>query len=181
MSKRKDQSFAYQMSDEEFTKIVQESVSFTEIKRKVGYKTSGHDISPHIKSRVKELNLDISHFMLLSRRHRASTSRKYEMKEILVDNSTYRNNETLKNRLIKDGYVKNMCDNCGLEYWNNEKLSLQLHHVNGINNDNRIENLQLLCPNCHSQTDFFSGRMSCERHKRRLRKIKTQSSDEQSK
>jgi hypothetical protein len=57
------------------------------------------------------------------------------------------------------------CEICEIgSSWNNKPLVLQLDHINGINNDNRLENLRLLCPNCHSQTDTFSGK-----HKRKNR------------
>lgn len=50
------------------------------------------------------------------------------------------------------------CEKCGLDEWRGSPLSLALHHVNGDRHDNRLANLQLLCPNCHSQTDNFAGR-----------------------
>lgn len=174
MAKRNDQTLLSNVTDEDFAMIVKESVSFSEVKRKIGYKSTSHHIPPIIKRKIEELNLDTTHFMLNSRKHKRSTRRRYDMKEILVENSEYENNSILKRRLIKDGYMKNVCAVCGLKSWNNGQISLQLHHMNGINTDNRIENLQLLCPNCHSQTDFFSGRLNDERHKRRLRKIKAE-------
>jgi hypothetical protein len=65
----------------------------------------------------------------------------------------------LKQRLLKAGLLKYKCRDCGLtNKWNNKPLSLHLEHVNGVYNDNRIENLCLLCPNCHSQTPTFAGR-----------------------
>lgn len=81
------------------------------------------------------------------------------MEEILVENSTYLNRAKLKERLVRDNLLKYECSVCGnTGEWNNKFLSLQLDHINGINNDNRIENLRFLCPNCHSQTDTFSGK-----------------------
>lgn len=50
------------------------------------------------------------------------------------------------------------CECCGLKLWQNKNIPLELHHVNGIKDDNRIENLQLLCPNCHALTDNYRGK-----------------------
>jgi hypothetical protein len=61
----------------------------------------------------------------------------------------------LKRRLIAAGLKREACEECGIEDWRGRPLSLALHHVNGDRNDNRLENLALLCPNCHSQTDNF--------------------------
>jgi hypothetical protein len=69
-----------------------------------------------------------------------------------------RNRTHLKKRLIAAGLKENRCEECGLREWHGRPLSMALHHVNGDGRDNRLENLQLLCPNCHSQTDNFSGR-----------------------
>lgn len=64
----------------------------------------------------------------------------------------------LKKRLLMEGIKENRCEECGLSEWLGRPLSMALHHVNGDGRDNRLPNLQLLCPNCHSQTDNFSGR-----------------------
>ena len=81
------------------------------------------------------------------------------MDDILVENSTYLNRTALKERIIKEKILEYKCAICGNEgTWNGSPLTLQLDHINGINNDHRIENLRFLCPNCHSQTETFSGR-----------------------
>ena len=79
------------------------------------------------------------------------------MSELLVA-GTYRGRHNLKLRLLKEGVKQNRCERCELSAWQGEPLSLALHHINGDRLDNRLENLELLCPNCHSQTDTYSGR-----------------------
>lgn len=79
--------------------------------------------------------------------------------EVFVANSQYVNNRVnVKKRLLATG-VKNECALCGQgPEWNGFPLTLQLDHINGINNDHRVENLRILCPNCHTQTETYAGR-----------------------
>lgn len=78
------------------------------------------------------------------------------MSELLVAGA-YRGRNNLKLRLIKEGLKASSCERCGLVDWRREPIALALHHINGDRLDNRLENLELLCPNCHSQTDTFAG------------------------
>jgi DNA-binding CsgD family transcriptional regulator len=77
--------------------------------------------------------------------------------EIFAPN-THRNRSQLKARLLSQGLKENRCEHCGISEWRGAPLAVALHHINGDRLDNRVENLELLCPNCHSQTETFSGR-----------------------
>lgn len=78
--------------------------------------------------------------------------------ELLLSAGRRRNRYHVKSRLLLAGLKQQRCDRCGLTEWQGQPLSLELHHVNGDGLDNRLKNLLLLCPNCHSQTDTWGGR-----------------------
>jgi len=69
-----------------------------------------------------------------------------------------RNRNHVKRRLLMAQLKTERCESCGLTEWRGRTLALELHHINGDGLDNRLENLLLLCPNCHSQTDTWGGK-----------------------
>lgn len=69
-----------------------------------------------------------------------------------------KNRKSIKAALLRLGVFEYKCQCCGIDSWMNNHISLQLEHKNGISDDNRLENLCLLCPNCHSQTDTYAGK-----------------------
>ncbi|HEY2653382.1 MAG TPA: helix-turn-helix domain-containing protein [Solirubrobacteraceae bacterium] len=83
---------------------------------------------------------------------------------VLLVAGTYRGRDNLKMRLTKEGLKDGSCERCGMRDWRGKPVSMALHHINGDRLDNRLDNLELLCPNCHSQTDTYSGRNG---HRRR--------------
>ena len=65
---------------------------------------------------------------------------------------------SVKLRLLRAGMIENRCQECGLSEWRGQPLSIHIDHINGVRNDHRLENLRMLCPNCHSQTPTYGGR-----------------------
>lgn len=144
-------SKVYQVTDEEFCNIVAEANSYSDCLRSLGLSTSGGSSTDVLKRRIRELSCDISHFG-------NKTNARYPLEDILVEHSSYANISRLKIRLIREGYLDYKCACCGIDSWLGKPFSLHLDHINGINDDHRIENLRFLCPNCHSQTDTYSGK-----------------------
>ena len=145
----------YQVSDEEFKKIVQQSNTYSDCLRALGLGTKGGSSTDVLKRRIKELNCSIDHF---NQKNKQSYQARYTLDEILIENSSYANISSLKKRLISENRLEYKCAICGLTEWLDKPISLQLDHINGINNDHRITNLRFLCPNCHSQTDNYAGK-----------------------
>jgi 5-methylcytosine-specific restriction endonuclease McrA len=77
--------------------------------------------------------------------------------DILVEKSTYQSNK-LRKRLLADGLKEHKCEVCFNTTWMDKPIPLELDHINSINDDHRLHNLRLLCPNCHAQTDCYRGR-----------------------
>lgn len=147
------------VTDLEFAKIVEESLSIAEVIKKCNLIPAGGNYET-TKNRIKRLNLSTKHFTgqgwNVGKRYRPINKAK-PLKEILVENSIYQSFKLAK-RLIKEGYKERKCEMCGNTHWCNHLIPLELHHINGIRTDNSLENLQLLCPNCHALTDNYRGK-----------------------
>ena len=112
-----------------------------------------------IHKAIKEYDLDISHFTGQGW-NTDLHFKPYEAKpieDILVADSNYQSYK-LKRRLIQEGFKDNICERCRLSEWQGAPIPLELHHINGNNRDNRLENLALLCPNCHALTESYRGK-----------------------
>jgi len=149
----------YKYNKEELEKIVNESLSISEVCLKLNIVPNGGNYKT-IKSKIKIWQLNSEHFTgqgwNVGMRYKPIKN-KIPLDEILIENSSYLSSNNLKNRLILEGFKEKKCECCGLSDWLKSNITLELHHINGRNLDNRIENLQLLCPNCHSQTPNHRG------------------------
>jgi 5-methylcytosine-specific restriction endonuclease McrA len=140
-------------TDEQIKEAVKKSRSMAEASRIVGMPFTT------FKHRAKRLGLYITNQSGKGMPKKSSIA--IPLDQILVENSTYANTSNLKKKLINAGLIENQCSECGLkDKWNGKEIVLQLDHENGDRLDNRIENLRLMCPNCHSQTDTFCRKKS---------------------
>jgi Zn finger protein HypA/HybF involved in hydrogenase expression len=83
---------------------------------------------------------------------------KISLSEILKGEHPQYQTNKLRIRLIKDGIKEEKCEICGITEWNNKKVSFELDHIDGNRTNHRLENLRVICPNCHSQTDNFRAK-----------------------
>ena len=153
MSKRK-------WTDEQFINAVKESFSYAQVIEKLNLKVAGSNYDT-VKRKIKDLNLDISHMTgqgwNVGDRFKVTNQPK-PLEEVLVEHSAWVSSNNLRKRLLKEGLKEYKCECCGRTEWLGKPIKLELHHVNGVKDDLRLENLMILCPNCHSFTDNYRGK-----------------------
>jgi 5-methylcytosine-specific restriction endonuclease McrA len=151
-------------TDNQLASAVRDSISLAAVLRALKIRRSGTSYK-WISDKIKNLDLSTSHF----RSYGGHRSIRVSLDEILIKDYAGKVCSTnLKARLLKFGLLTYLCAECGICEWRGKPVTLQLDHVNGEHSDNRISNLRLLCPNCHSQTPTFAGR-----NVRKGRKVRT--------
>ncbi len=144
---------------QELTQAVALSKSNRQVLFKIGLRTAGGNYE-QLNKYIRENNLDTSHFhgQAWNKGRRGLGKPLRALSDIVVKNSDYQSYK-LKMRLIKTGLKKNLCEHCGWsEKTKDGYTPLELDHINGDRHDNRLENLRVLCPNCHSLTPTYRGR-----------------------
>lgn len=147
--------------------------SFSDILRLLGMNNKGGNVRT-LKQRLQCDGIDYTQV-----KHRTYSCRVYKRDKIplelvLVENSTY-SRHSLKQRLLKEGLLENVCSVCGQPpIWNNKPLVLELDHINGVFNDNRLANLRIICGHCHSQTPTYAGRRNKKQKIKKPRKSRSE-------
>lgn len=146
-------------TDEQVIQAVPKSRAISHVLDYLGLRPAGGNYLT-IQKKIKQLGLDTSHFHGSAwRRGKPSFyNHTQSLESILVQHSTYVNTMKLKKKLLQAGIFQHRCMACQLDAWLSQPIPLELHHVNGDRMDHRLENLQLLCPNCHALTPTYRAR-----------------------
>lgn len=137
-------------------KIVNSSNNYSEVTKKLGLRPY-YGNRQTVKKYINLFNIETKHFRLTS--SGGGAKQKKNIDEILIENSQYSSTTNLKERLYNVGLKERSCELCGQgELWMGKKISLILDHINGVNNDNRIENLRIVCPNCNASLPTHGGK-----------------------
>lgn len=128
------------LTDKELQDLITKSTTWTELASECGYKRPGCNLN----TIRKELDKRGLVFIPVEK-----------SKQINFTKYRYIHSGQLKARLLKDNIFDYICQECGISEWQNKSITLQLDHINGDSDDNNVDNLRILCPNCHSKTDTW--------------------------
>ena len=162
--------------------IVKNSKTQTECLHKLGLRAAGGNFNT-LKKYLKKYNINVDHFnpdeVRIEKLNQSSKEKTIQLDDILTEESSY-NRSRLKERLYESGIKKRNCELCGQgEEWMGKKMSLIIDHINGVWNDNRIENLRIVCPNCNATLPTHCGKNTKSKtHKEDMRKIFTKEKEE---
>lgn len=138
-------------TDRQLFELVPLVDSFRSLCRKLELAEGGAGYT-NLQKVVKRLEIDTSHFV-----RKKLPKNKTDLQDVF-SNSVYLYSSHLKKRMIKEGYFEEKCYRCERTEWEGQRIPLELEHINGKSRDNSLDNLTLLCPNCHALTNTYRGR-----------------------
>lgn len=136
--------------------IVQSSRSIAQVLDKLGIVPAGGNYKT-IKNKISIHNIDISHFRGQSWNKGKKTGPKRPIEDYLLNKKNIQSWK-LKKRLLQEKLFEPKCYECTNTTWMDNPIPLELHHIDGNNENNNLDNLTLLCPNCHALTDNYRGK-----------------------
>lgn len=152
------------LSDKEFIALLKESGTQADAMRRLGYLAFSSSY-PALRKRIAELGLT-EYFENKSKKFISDQKRTLGLQKgrplvDILNLSSGRLQSGHRKRIIREGLLgKYACSECGISSWNSKYIVLQIDHVNGNPYDHRLENLRLLCPNCHSQTETYGNKIT---------------------
>ena len=141
-------------SSQQLQEYVSSSNSYKQVLEKLGYRACSGSVQQALRQRLKEEKISTEHFMAPT----GDKIVKRTFENTFCEHSTV-GQKTLRKKYFEGNYTEYKCSVCGQEpIWQNKPLTLILDHINGINNDDRLENLRWVCPNCNYQLDTTNGK-----------------------
>lgn len=151
----------YNYSKDELQDLFNQSCSISDVLRKIDIKGSSSIVT--MKRIIEEYNINTTLMykngikMKKDVAKRNGGGRPKDVSCYLKRNGIKVNGTRLREKLLSSKLKENKCEICGLSYWNGQAIKLEIHHKDGDHNNNELDNLQLLCPNCHSYTDNYGA------------------------
>lgn len=149
-----------QFTKEELEQFVKESTSLNQVALKCGYSEGSGSGIAATKKMIILYNFDTSHFFELNG---------IPHNKAIFDYSRFKKGNAIKSANMLNALVNlrgRKCECCGNEFWQNHPIPLEVHHIDGNNLNNILDNLQILCPNCHAFTENYRGKNILQKEKR---------------
>jgi hypothetical protein len=144
-------------SEEELREVVSAAMSLSDVLRGLGLRPGGGN-HRSLRKLLLHYGIPTDHFDPDWARKTSRRAGRIPLDEVMVENSTYGRGH-LKRRLFEEGLKHRACELCGQgEQWHGKHMSLILDHINGVPDDNRLENLRVVCPNCAATFETHCGR-----------------------
>jgi hypothetical protein len=143
-------------TEEQLREAVELSLSYRQVMEKLGIKAAGGNYAT-IRKAIEYFQIDASHFIGQAWNKGRTYAPKQVIEDYFVIGKQVQTNR-LRKRLLSEKIFEHKCQICERTEWNDKPIPLELHHKDGDHLNNLLENLQLLCPNCHAFTDTYRGK-----------------------